>query len=102
AMRKDERHTPPGGRTSIYEMNAFPHEVVEGVEFSFPSAPIELIDPVTHEPPQPFQFGALLPLDSWYLVWPSRTPKSRTQVFEHFLRNMNPKGLHRPICPQSE
>src|SRR5437870_4507650 len=94
AVREDERHTPAGCRTLVYEVDAIPNEVVESVEPPFPGTPVELIGPVGHEALQPVQFGALLPAYAGYLVWPSRMAQPCPQIVEHLIRDMNPKRFH--------
>jgi hypothetical protein len=93
-VREDQRLTPPGCRTLVHKVEAFPDAVLETTELPFPRAPIELIGPISYDVPQPFQFGALVPPDTGYLVGPSRIAQPCAQVVEHLIRDMNPKWLH--------
>jgi hypothetical protein len=82
----------------VHEVDALPNEVIERIELPLPGAPVELIGPVGHEPPQPFQLGALFPAYAGHLVGPSRTTQPHPQVVEHLVRDMNPKPLHTTPC----
>ena len=94
AVREDERYTPAGCRTLVYEVDAIPNEVLESVEPPFPGTPVELIRPVGHEALQPVQLGALLPAYAGYLVRPSRMAQPCPQIVEHLIRDMNSKRFH--------
>src|SRR5205807_6697900 len=49
AVRENERHTPTCCRTLVNKVDALPSEVVERVEPSLPTTPVELVGPVRHE-----------------------------------------------------
>jgi hypothetical protein len=78
----------------MHEVDAFPDEVVERVEFPLPGTPVELMNPVGNEVSQPVQFGALFPAYAGYLVGPSCMVQPRPQIVEHFIRDVNPKRFH--------
>src|SRR6202000_2327573 len=53
SMCEDQWRPPTRPCTLVYEMNAFPGEVVEGVKPLFPGAPVELVGPIRHDVLQP-------------------------------------------------
>src|SRR5271157_1209443 len=94
AVREDEGHASAGRGTLVYEVDAFPCEMVKGVELALPSTPVELIGPVGHEALQPDQLGALFPSYAGYLVGPSRMAQPCPQIVKHLICDMNPKRFH--------
>jgi len=69
---RTQSRTPARGRTSVHEVDAFPHEMVESVKPLLPGRPVELIGPVRHDVLQPIQGCALFPTYSGHLIGPSR------------------------------
>ena len=94
AVRKDQRHTFAGCGALAHKMNALRREVIELVEFPFPSTPVEIVRPISNQASQPLQLGALLPADARNLVRPSRVTKPCPKIVEHVIRDMNLKRFH--------
>jgi hypothetical protein len=69
-------------------------ELREFPEFLLLSAPVELLRPIVHQIPQPFEVRPLRPGSARRAIGPTRVPDARLQIQEDLLGDRYLEGLN--------